>query len=56
MGTLELVASSHQLDNLCQGGIVAHLGCLHLEKAGLADGGTDDLIANVLFHRDALTG
>ncbi len=31
-------------DDMSQGGILTHLGCLKLKAAGLINGGTDDLI------------
>ena len=46
----------YQLDDLGQGGILAHPGGLELESAGLVKGAADNLIAGLLFYRHALAG
>ena len=45
-----------QPDDLCQRGIIAHLGGLHLEIAGLTCGRTDHFVPDMLLHGDALAG
>ena len=44
----------HQLDDLTEGGLVAHFVGPHPEIAALVDGGTDDLISSLLVHGNAL--
>ena len=46
----------HQPDDLCQRGIIAHLGGLHLEIAGLTCGRADHFVPDMLLHGDALAG
>ena len=53
LGTGGLV---HQLNNLGEGGLVAHLVGPHLEITALVDGSADDLVSGLLVHGDALAG
>ena len=46
----------NHLDDLGQRRLTTHPGGLESERAGLVDGGADNLGARSLFHRDALAG
>jgi hypothetical protein len=55
-GRLGVLCALDEVDDLAERGVGADLGRLVGERAGLVDRAADDLVADLLLHRDRLAG